>query len=157
MPTPVTSRAVRKCDAEDVAAHSNDNTESTPAQRHATLPTPQRSSKKQKKKDDFPIYQEGTPEPALAVEEPATTSKRPSRKTRTQVQLTPIMEDESDQAPSDNLDASSAVPTGSRPKSRSPFDNWPRLKAGVKRDGERLEGSSTGAVGKRTRSTTSLA
>lgn len=152
MSPPTTKRASRKHDVEAMPV---------PADAAARLPTPARSSRKKKvEMNAVPIYHDGTPEPTPADEDvpaaaPPPTPARSSRKKKIETHLTPVIEEEEEsQSASGGYDTSPAPAfTAGRRKNRSPFDNWPRTKGAHKRDGEPLEGSSTGTP-KRTRSTT---
>lgn len=151
MSPPTTKRASRKHDADDLPA---------PADDVAHLPTPARSGRKKKVEiNDVPIFHDGTPErPAaedISSELAPPTPARSSRKKKTETHLTPVIEEPESPSFSGGRDTSPAPAfPANRRKARSPFDDWPRTKAGYKRDGEPLEGSSSGATIKRTRSTT---
>ncbi|KAK4493887.1 hypothetical protein PRZ48_015072 [Zasmidium cellare] len=149
MSPPTTKRAPRKHDAADLPA---------PADDAAHLPTPARSGRKKKVEiNDVPIFHDGTPEPvtadADATSEPVVppTPARSTRKKRVETHLTPVIEEtESPSTGGRDTSPAPAFPAGRR-NVRSPFDNWPRTKSSHKRDGEPLEGSSSGAATKRTR------
>ncbi|KAF2167258.1 hypothetical protein M409DRAFT_66271 [Zasmidium cellare ATCC 36951] len=146
MSPPTTKRASRKHDAEYLPATADDAVH---------LPTPARSGRKKKVEiNDVPIYHDDTPEPVATDEgvssEPALpTPARSSRKKKVETHLTPVIEETESPGGRDTSPAP-AFPAGRR-NVRSPFDDWPRTKAGHKRDGEPLEGASSGAAGKRTR------
>lgn len=149
MSPPTTKRASRKHDADDLAAPADDVTH---------LPTPARSGRKKKVEiNDVPIFHDGTPEPPAAedvsYDMAPPTPARSTRKKKTETHLTPVIEELESPSFSGGRDTSPAPAfPASRRKARSPFDDWPRTKGGYKRDGEPLEGSSSGVAIKRTRS-----
>lgn len=151
MSPPTTKRASRKHDGEQMPAAADST---------AHLPTPARSSRKKKVEiNAVPVFHDSTPEPVPAEADvsaaaPPPTPARSSRKKQPESHLTPVIGEEFPSS-SGGRDTSPApaFPAGRR-KVRSPFDNWPRTKGSHKREGEPLEGSSSGAAAKRTRSTT---
>ncbi|KXS97878.1 hypothetical protein AC578_5034 [Pseudocercospora eumusae] len=153
MSPPTTSRTTRTKQHNHIPSF-DDTLDADDEGAAAVLPTPQRSSRKKKVTvNDMPVYIEGTPEPMSMTPDgkddpPAPTPAR-SRTKRVQIQLTPVIEDEE---PASAECAGS--PQAGRRKARSPFDNWPRTKAGRKREVAAVEDSSSAAPTKRSRSGT---
>ncbi|EME88493.1 uncharacterized protein MYCFIDRAFT_85530 [Pseudocercospora fijiensis CIRAD86] len=151
MSPPTTSRTTRTKQHEDIPSF-DETLDADDEGAAAVLPTPQRSSRKKKVAiNDIPVYQEGTPEPMSMTPDgkdapPAPTPAR-ARTKRVQTQLTPVIEDEEPASAE-----CSRSPAAGRRKACSPFDNWPRTKAGRKR--EAVEDASSAAPSKRSRSGT---
>lgn len=151
MSPPTTSRTTRTKQHEQIPSF-DDTLDADDEGAAAVLPTPQRSSRKKKVAiNDIPVYEEGTPEPMSMTpdgkDDPPVPTPARSRTKRVQIQLTPVIEDE-EPASAECVGS----PQAGRRKARSPFDNWPRTKAGRKREVAAVEDTSSAAPSKRSRS-----
>lgn len=153
---PTTLKATRSKEFGNIPSFEETLEADDEASAHAvTLSTPQRSSRKKKVEiNDVPIYRDSTPEPiagdAAGQSAPAPPTPARARTQRVSTHLTPIVEDAEDGPYASPAQAR----TSGRKKIPSPFDNWPRTKAGRKREGDTIDAVPTPAATKRSRSGT---
>lgn len=153
---PTTSRTTRQTHYDNVPSFEDTLEADDEAAVGSVLPTPQRSSRKKKVSiDDIPIYEDDAPESLDHL----TPARRRSK--RGPLQLTPIVED-SDAPNSADPPSPAQLAKEKKRNNRSPFDHWPRTKAGAKqagskhtgtkRDSDTANASPNGAPAKRSRS-----
>ena len=158
MSPPTTSRTTRQTHFEHVPSFEETLEADDEAPVESVLPTPQRSSRKKKVSiNDIPIYEDDAPE-SLAHLTPARR-----RSQRGPLSLTPIVED-GEESGSVNSHSPAQLATAKKRSNGSPFDHWPRTKAGAKqaatkpigtkRNSDAANSSPSGAPAKRSRSAT---
>ncbi|KAM3421576.1 hypothetical protein BST61_g1963 [Cercospora zeina] len=142
---PTTARTTRHSRFDDVPSFEEALEADDEAPVKATLPTPQRSSRKKKAAiDDIPVFEDKPSETAM----PSTPARVRSK--RNEPQLTPIVE--SSEEPTSVGQTSPTAAISDRRSKRSPFDSWQRTKPGTKRGCDAV--AAADAPVKRSRSST---
>lgn len=148
MSPPTTSRTTRQTQHRNVPSFEDTLEDDEEVAADSVLPTPQRSSrKKQIFTKDLLVDADNT----LEQLDHLTPALRRSK--RGPLQLTPIAENSEENTPAGPPSPAQLAKEKKR-KNGSPFDQWPRTKAGAKRGSAAANASPDGAPAKRSRSDT---
>lgn len=148
MSPPTTSRTTRQTQHRNVPSFEDTLEDDEEVAADSVLPTPQRSSrKKQIFTKDLLVDADNT----LEQLDHLTPALRRSK--RGPLQLTPIAENSEESTPAGPPSPAQLAKEKKR-KTGSPFDQWPRTKAGAKRGSAAANASPDGAPAKRSRSDT---